>query len=224
MFGRIAGRYDMGNRVLSLGRDQAWRRKAVALLQPGPDDVVLDIGAGTGDLSLELAKRARKVAAVDFSRPMLEVGLRKAGQAAQGGRIEFIAGDALDLPFADGSFDGATTAFTVRNLASMDRGFSEMCRVLKPSGRLVCLEFTRSASSIVGFFYRPYLNHILPFIGGRISGDRAAYAYLATSIEGFSTPQQVAACMRGAGFARVDYHLLNLGTVALHVGYKQGRG
>lgn len=221
MFGRIARRYDLGNRVLSLGRDQAWRRKAVRLLAPSSQDLVLDIGAGTGDLSLQLATKARAVVAADFSLPMLEQGLYKVEALHQKDRISLAVADALALPFADESFDGSTTAFTVRNLASIKDGFAEMLRVLKPGGRLVCLEFMKPRSRVVDWFYRPYLNHILPFLGARVTGDRTAYAYLAASINAFATPEELTRTMLAAGFWRVDCHLLNLGTVAIHVGTKQ---
>ncbi|MBF8299573.1 MAG: 2-octaprenyl-6-methoxy-1,4-benzoquinone methylase [Dehalococcoidia bacterium] len=221
MFGRIAGRYDMGNKVLSLGRDQAWRRRAVRLLNPLPNDVILDIGAGTADLSLQLAKKATTVVAGDFSLPMLEAGRHKVVGASLAQRIALVAADAMRLPFADNSFDGATAAFTMRNLADMDDGFAEILRVLKPGGRFVCLEFMKPRSGLVNFFYRPYLNHILPFLGSRVTGDRAAYAYLAASINAFSTPEELTHTMEAAGFRSVECHLINLATVAAHVGTKQ---
>ena len=182
MFGRIARRYDTGNRVLSLGRDRAWRHKAVRLLAPRKTDIVLDLGAGTADLSIELAPLASKVIAADFSGPMLAVGLEKVRAAGLSQSVTLVTADAIDLPFADACFDGATTAFTMRNLTRMEDGFREVLRVLKPSARLVCLEFMRPRSGVVDAFYRPYLNHVLPFLGARVTGDRTAYAYLAASI------------------------------------------
>jgi len=221
MFGRIARRYDMGNKVLSLGHDQAWRKRAVRLLDPRQGDLVLDIGTGTGDLSLELASRTRTVVAADFSLPMLTVGLAKVRSQRKSEKVLLAAADALSLPFADNSFDGATTAFTLRNLARMSDGLREILRVLKPSAKLVCLEFMRPGSGLVDMFYRPYLNHVLPFLGARVTGDRTAYAYLAASINAFSSPQELADRMSEAGFAHVDCHLLNLGTVAIHVATKK---
>ncbi len=220
MFSRIAGRYDLGNRVLSLGRDQAWRRKAVALLAPAAHETVLDLGAGTADLALELSKLAGRVVAIDLSQPMLEIGRRKAGDMGRNGLIMFIVSDALRLPFPDASFDGVASAFTVRNLARLEDGFREIHRVLKPGGRMLSLEFSKPSSHIVNLLYRPYLNRLLPFVGGRISGDRHAYRYLAESIGDFPGAEELAGCIRAAGLGHVEYHMMNLGTVAAHLGRK----
>lgn len=222
MFGRIAGRYDTGNRVLSLGRDQSWRRKTVAVLDPKPHETVLDIGGGTGDLSLALAKRAGKVIAVDFSRPMMLVGAAKTRKRALAGKVTFAEADALHLPFQSQTFEGIATAFTVRNLSRIEDGFAEMCRVLKPGGRLVVLEFTTPPSRIMRRLYRPYLKHLVPFVGGRITGDATAYRYLAASVAAFPTAQALAGLMREAGFPEVEWRFLNLGVVAIHVARKPG--
>ncbi len=216
MFGRIAKRYDLGNRVISLGRDQSWRRKAVAKLSPTAHDQLLDIGAGTGDLSLLMAHNAQTVTALDFSHPMVVIGRAKAARAGMDKKVAFVTGDALHLPFPDQTFDGIATAFTVRNLAKMEQGFAEMRRVLKPGGRLVCLEFTNPRSRFVRFFYRPYLHHILPILGGLLTGDGAAYRYLARSITAFPSAQSLAESIRAAGFPMVEWQTLNLGTVAIH--------
>lgn len=221
MFGRIAKRYDLGNRVISLGRDKAWRRQAVAKLAPTAKDDLLDIGAGTGDLTLLMAKEARSVTALDFSHPMVVIGQRKATEAGLARKVSFVTGDALHLPFPDESFEGIATAFTVRNLAKMEQGFAEMRRVLKPGGRLVCLEFTNPRSRIIRFFYRPYLHHILPVLGGILTGDGAAYRYLARSISAFPSVESLAEAMRATGFARVEWTTINLGTVAIHAAHKE---
>jgi demethylmenaquinone methyltransferase/2-methoxy-6-polyprenyl-1,4-benzoquinol methylase len=222
MFGRIAKRYDLGNRVISLGRDQSWRRKAVKKLSPTATDDLLDIGAGTGDLTLLMAKKAQTVTALDFSHPMVVIGQRKAAHAGLSSKVAFVTGDALHLPFPDQSFDGIATAFTVRNLAKMEQGFAEMHRVLKPGGRLVCLEFTNPRSRIIRFFYRPYLHHILPVLGGILTGDGAAYRYLARSITAFPSAESLAASMRTSGFPRVEWQTLNMGTVAIHAARTEG--
>ena len=217
MFGRIARRYDMGNRVLSLGRDQAWRRRAIAALAPQAGERILDAGAGTGDLSLAVAGVGASVYAADLCLPMLIEGRRKASRAGLEQPIAFLAADALRLPFPDAAFDGAITAFTIRNFARLDDGLRELRRVLRPQGRLVCLEFMRPQSNLVSSLYRPYLTHVLPTLGGIITGDRSAYVYLAESIGDFSTPKGLADSLLAAGFGSVRYDLLNLGTVAIHV-------
>ena len=221
MFGRIAHRYDLGNRVLSLGQDLRWRRSAMALLKPLAHDIILDVGAGTGDLALSLAGSAQQVVALDFSQPMLEIGRRKAApQDHLRGRVTLVLSDALALPFQDSSFDCVTSAFTVRNLARTEDGFKESCRILKPGGRMLCLEFTRPPSRLVNLLYQPYLKHVLPFLGAQITGDRSAYTYLADSINSFPSARELAELIRQAGFERVEYRLLNLGTVAAHLSHK----
>lgn len=220
MFGRIASRYDWGNRVLSLGRDQSWRRRAVDMLDPTPDHRVLDVGAGTGDLSLYLARRAGAVVALDFSRRMMGIGAGKAATSGVQDRVCFVAADALRLPFADDSFDGTAVAFTIRNFASIDDGLAEIHRVLRPGGRLVCLEFTRPPSSLLNWLYQPYLKYLVPLIGGGISGDRDAYRYLAASINAFPMAEDLAGAMRDAGFRKVEWRYLNMATVAIHVTHK----
>lgn len=219
MFGRIAGRYDTANRILSLGRDQSWRRVAAKLLEPQPADLVLDVGAGTGDLSLELAHRARAVVGIDLSIPMLAIGVEKA-RKANVQSVEFLAADALHLPFRSACFEGLATAFAVRNLADMRQGFSEFFRVLKPGGRLACLEFTQPRSSLLHFVYRPYLKHVLPFLGGKVTGDSTAYRYLANTIDAFPAAANLGRLITEAGFIESRWKLLNFGTVAIHLATK----
>jgi len=220
MFGRIASRYDTGNRVLSMGRDQRWRRQAVKLLDPKPGQRILDLGAGTGDLSLEIAPLVESVVALDISGPMVKLGAQKAGKAGVADKVGFVVSDGLQLPIPDRAFDAVATAFTIRNLASIEDGFAEIFRVLKPGGRMVCLEFTKPRSKLFSAVYLPYLNHILPFLGGRITGDPDAYRYLASSITEFTTAESLAGYLRRAGFLRVSWKTLNMGTVAIHTAQK----
>ena len=217
MFGRIAHRYDAGNRILSLGQDQGWRRRAAALLEPEPEHRVLDIGAGTGDLTLMLARQTGHVVGLDLSGHMVRLAKDKAAKLRLDGRASFVVADALRLPFPDETFHRVSIAFTVRNLPDHRDGFAEIRRVLRPNGRMVCLEFTQPASALMRGLYRPYLNHVLPFLGGRITGDSAAYRYLANSINAFPSAEALGGVIRDAGFHRVDWRHLNFGTVALHV-------
>ena len=184
----------------------------------------MDIGAGTGDLSLMLARRGATVVAADLSQPMLRIGMAKAVKHGAAGPIAFLAADVQRLPFADGTFHGATAAFVVRNLQRLEDGLAEVHRLIKPGGRFVCLEFTRPASAIVDRLYQPYLTLVLPFIGGRIGGDPPAYRYLAGTINEFPAPQTLAESLRAAGFGAVEWSLMNLGTVAIHVATKTDEG
>ncbi len=219
MFSRIVRRYDLLNRIMSLGMDAGWRRAAAAAAQPSGARV-LDVGAGTGDLTLELCRRgAARVVAADFSRAMLLAGRAKA-RAKGRPDIPFLEADALRLPFASGSFDAVTNAFVLRNFADLRAGLAEMARVLKPGGRLVCLDMTHPKPGPFAFLYRIYFGRLLPPIAGFISGDRAAYRYLPQSLEGHPTADELAAMLRDAGLTSVIVRRLGGGTVALHVAIK----
>ncbi len=218
MFDRIAPRYDRLNRLLSLGIDGAWRREALAAaLADGPARV-LDVATGTADMAL-LLKRARpetQVIGVDFAETMLQVGRAKV--ARLGLEVSLQRADALALPFADASFDALTVAYGLRNFADVERGLAEMRRVLRVGGRLVVLEFPPPPANLAGRALRWYGRHVMPMIGGWISGDRTAYAYLPASTEAFLAPAELSAAIAAAGFARVQHRLQSFGVSALHVG------
>ena len=215
MFARISPRYDLLNHLLSGNIDKRWRRRVVRKLSPllPEHGHVLDVACGTGDLSIEIfeARRAR-VVGVDFCRPMLE--LAKAKTSA----IPFIEGDALQLPFADRSFDLVTIGFGLRNLSSRERGLQELQRVLKPGGWLAVLEF--SQPTVVGLRHLVtfYYARMLPNIGGWLSGSRSAYEYLPDSISKFPNQEELAAMLRDAGFENVTFENLTGGVAALHLG------
>lgn len=221
MFTAIAPRYDLLNHVLSLNVDRRWRRQAVGLLawERAPGGVYLDFCAGTLDLAAALAGQpgfTGRVVGVDFVLPMLELGRAKSS------RVLPLNGDALELPFGDGVFDGATVGFGVRNLADLDAGLGEAARVLRPGARLVILEFTTPRFWPLKALYLFYFRRILPWIGRLVSKHTTAYTYLPESVLSFPEPDELAARMRTAGFENVQYRLLFGGICALHVGVRIG--
>ncbi len=222
MFGRIVPRYDRLNRLMSLGRDQSWRREAVSVARAGGGRV-LDVGTGTGDLAFELLRgRASSVVGVDFSPPMLGAAAGKAAQRPA--NLHWVQGDALRLPFPDDTFDAVTNAFVLRNLPELPSGLREMARVLKPGGRLVCLDMTHPRPGPIGTLYRLYFHHLMPPIAGLLSGDSAAYRYLPQSLEGYPDADALASMLREIGLTEVTVRRLGPGTVALHVARKAGPG
>lgn len=223
MFAGIAGRYDLLNHLLSGNVDKLWRRRVARSLQSSLIEGahVLDVACGTGDLSLVLARAgAAQVVGLDFCRPMLEIARRKA--EADTRVIPFVEGDALRLPFADETFDAATIAFGLRNLAGVSDGLKELRRILRPGGRLAVLEF--SSPVVPGFraLFRFYFARVLPRIGGLVSGERGAYEYLPDSVSRFPDQKRLAALMREAGFENVSYRNLTGGIAALHTGTRAG--
>jgi demethylmenaquinone methyltransferase / 2-methoxy-6-polyprenyl-1,4-benzoquinol methylase len=209
MFDRIAPVYDAMNRVMTAGLDRRWRRLAVGeVVWPG--DRVLDACCGTGDLAVEAERRGGRVVGLDFSPRMLERARRKSGA------IEWVEGDALALPFADGEFDAATVGFGVRNLADLEGGLCELARVLRPGGKLAVLEITRP-TGILRPFFRLWFDVLVP-LAGRVLPGGDAYTYLPASVRRFPGPDDLTALFERAGFQDVRYRLLGGGIVALHVG------
>lgn len=221
MFDRISGVYDRMNRVMTAGLDQAWRERAAERARLEPGMRALDLCCGTGDLSLALAERVGSqgvVLGADFSEPMLDIARKKA-VAAGTGQVSFQWADALDLPFGDGSFDAVTTAFGARNLADLDRGLTEMSRVLVPGGRLVILEITQPKRQPLAGFFSVWFDRIVPQLG-KLAGDSSAYTYLPESVRTFPDAPALAARMDGAGLRHIRWTLLAGGIIAIHSGIR----
>jgi demethylmenaquinone methyltransferase/2-methoxy-6-polyprenyl-1,4-benzoquinol methylase len=211
MFDRIARVYDLMNSVMTAGLHHRWRARAADLARVGPGKRALDVATGTGDLAIELARRGAEVTGLDFSEPMLELARRKAPG------IEWVRGNALELPFDDGAFDAVTVGFGARNFADLGRGLAEMARVAKPGGRVVVLEITAPQKPPLSWFFRLWFDRVVPALG-RLAGDPDAYTYLPSSVRRFPGPHALAAEMVAAGLEDVRWLLTAGGIIAVHAG------
>jgi len=219
MFDRVAGRYDLLNEVMTAGLHHRWRERAADRAELAPGDSALDVCCGTGDLALELSRRVTpggNVVGCDFSEPMLDLAREKAAaRDADGARFEWA--DALQLPYDAGRFDAVTVGFGARNLADLDRGLSEMWRVLKPGGRAVILEIIQPTRPPLSLFYSLWFDRIVPLLGS-LSSEPEAYSYLPESVRSFPAPPGLAEKMDRAGFERIRYTVLAGGIIAIHSG------
>ena len=214
MFDRITPAYDRMNRLMSLGMDGSWRSLAVRASGVAPGDAALDVCCGTGDLAIELLDAVStrgRVVGLDFSQAMLDAARRKSSQ------VEWVRGDALALPFVDGEFAAATIGFGMRNLADPLRGFAELGRVVRPGGRVVCLELTPPPAWAAPFA-RLWTDRAVPLLGRLIARETDAYRYLPESVHRFPPAEELAAVMGRAGLRRVRFRRLAGGAVAVHVG------
>jgi len=220
MFGQIAPRYDLMNRLMTGGRDVAWRRLVIREAQLPLGGRLLDLATGTGDIALEAMRRDGDLRAVgaDFSLEMMRRGRLKPGAE----RIRWTGADALALPFPDDTFDAVTSGFMLRNVIDAPRSLAEQLRVTKPGGRMVCLEISRPPRNwlLLRVAYRFYFHRVVPLVGQLVSGDRSAYTYLPQSADEFLSPDELADLMRRAGWRDARYHSLMLGAVAIHSGVK----
>jgi demethylmenaquinone methyltransferase/2-methoxy-6-polyprenyl-1,4-benzoquinol methylase len=227
MFRRIAGRYDLMNRVMTFGRDKSWRRITVSRLGlarghtrsngKAMPPMVLDVASGTGDLAFETLRQSpeAQVIGLDLVPEMLLLAQRK--RATPGWPL-FLAGDALRIPFVDSTFDGVVTGFALRNVTDIPAAFTEMARVTRPGGRVACLEIAKPRTPVFRHFFAFYFYRVVPMVGRWITGDPQAYTYLPHSLTAFLTPDEIVDVMRRTGWRDVSYKRLMLGTVAIHVG------
>lgn len=222
MFDQIVPRYDMMNRIMTGGRDVAWRNRVAKLsLESAPtgQQNVLDMATGTGDLAFAIAKGgARHVVGLDFSTEMIDEARRKATDRP--GNVEFIVGDAMNPPFPEGTFDACTVSFGLRNMPDYDAAIASMTNTLKPGGMFICLEMTPFHRPIVGPLFQFFFKRVMPLIGGVLSGSKSSYTYLPESVDNFPNANDLASRMKAAGLADVKYRLFGMGTVAIHSGVR----
>jgi demethylmenaquinone methyltransferase/2-methoxy-6-polyprenyl-1,4-benzoquinol methylase len=218
MFGQISDRYNLINRLIALGQDRVWRRKAVHAAALPPGGLLLDVGSGTGDIALEALRidATLRIIAVDFSAQMMHVGRRRPG----GQRIFWCQTDALDLPFPDAIFDAVTSGYLVRNVIDVRRAFEEQMRVVKPGGRVVCLETSPPQRTALRPLVLFHFKVVIPLLGYLIARNRPAYRYLPQSTQAFMTPDQLAVIMKNIGLEEVSYHRFMFGTMTVLVGVR----
>ncbi len=222
MFNKIAHRYDLLNTVLSAGIHKSWRRKAVRMIAGIKPLQVLDVATGTGDFAIEALKlKPTKVTGIDISEGMLELGKKKIAEKKLEDKIELLLADSEKLPFGDNSFDACTIGFGVRNFEDLEKGLSEICRVLRPGGMICVLEFSKPRRFPVKQFYASYCRFILPAIGRLFSGDKAAYTYLPESVRAFPDGQDFLAILEKTGFERTNCRPLSFGIASIYTGTKQ---
>lgn len=228
MFGRIARRYDLMNRLMTFGQDRRWRRFVVQRAALRPDDWLLDIATGTGDIAFEARRQVPglHIVAADFTLPMMRVGqLRESRLSGNGFRpLAWHAADTLHLPYASNSFDAVTSGYLFRNVTDIAGALAEQVRVLKPGGRLVTLDTTPPPRGLLRPFIQFHLRVVIPLLGRCITGQADAYRYLPESTLSFKTAEELAALMRAAGLVDVDYRRFMLGTMAVHWGTKPAQG
>jgi len=224
MFDRISPKYDALNHLLSFNIDKVWRRKTAKVVAKSNPKAILDLATGTADLAIELAKRnpQARIIGVDFSEKMLAIGKEKLWQQNFEDQIELVQGDAANLPFVDNSFDAVTIAFGVRNFEDLDKGLSEMLRVMKPEGQVVILEFSNPEKFPVKQVYRLYFKYILPKIGEWVSKDKSAYSYLPASVEKFPKPDDFLRILSNKGLKNGAKKSLSMGIATLYWGNKAG--
>lgn len=221
MFNNISRRYDFLNHLLSLGIDKTWRKKAVGVLQSIKPKQILDVATGTGDFALQAMElNPQKIIGIDISEGMLEMGRKKIAAKNLQSKIELIRGDSENIPFGHNKFDAVTVAFGVRNFENIQRGLSEILRVLKPGGMVVVLEFSKPSMFPFKQIYNFYFRFILPRIGSIVSNDKAAYTYLPKSVEAFPDGEDFLHILHDVGFKNTKCSSLTFGISTIYIGTK----
>lgn len=222
MFDKIAFRYDFLNRFLSAGIDVSWRRKAIKQLKALQPKNILDVATGTGDVAILAEKMLHpiKITGIDISEGMLDIGRRKIGDLGLQKKIELLQGDSETIGFADNSFDAITVAFGVRNFQNLEKGLSEMLRVLRPGGKLVVLEFSRPKNIVFKTLYNFYMKIITPGVGKLIAKNKDAYEYLNESVQRFPEGKNFIDILNKAGYRSAYYKALTLGICSVYCGSK----
>jgi demethylmenaquinone methyltransferase/2-methoxy-6-polyprenyl-1,4-benzoquinol methylase len=222
MFNNIAFKYDFLNRFLSAGIDVRWRKKAINRLKDIQPEKILDVATGTADVALMAYKllQPKKITGIDISEGMLKIGQQKIQKAGLANSISLQVGDSENLSFEDGSFDGITVAFGVRNFQNLEKGLHEMHRVLRPGGKLVVLEFSRPKQRLFKSFYHFYMNVVTPGVGKLFSKNKDAYQYLNESVQAFPERNDFIKLMNGAGFKNTLYKPLTMGICCIYEGIK----
>ncbi|MFP4239418.1 bifunctional demethylmenaquinone methyltransferase/2-methoxy-6-polyprenyl-1,4-benzoquinol methylase UbiE [Rhodosalinus sp.] len=222
VFTSVAARYDVMNDLMSAGIHRVWKDAMMDWLAPRPGQHLLDVAGGTGDIAFRFLRRAgeARVTVLDLTESMLEEGRRRAEAQRLGDRLDWVAGDAMALPFPDASFDAYTISFGIRNVTRPEDALKEAFRVLKPGGRLMVLEFSHLAVPALQWAYDRYSFNVIPWLGQVVTQDRASYQYLVESIRRFPDQQQFLDMIRAAGFEQAKYRNLTMGVAALHSGWK----
>jgi len=221
IFNDIAGKYDLLNRLLSMKIDKIWRRKAMKIVKRTKAKKVLDVACGTGDFAIAAYKAgAQEVVGIDISIDMINIGVKKIEKLGLQNSITLLYGDSEEIDYKDNEFDIVTVAFGVRNFEHLKKGISDMYRVLKPGGQIIILEFSQPKHFPVKQIYNFYFKNILPFIGGKVSGNKKAYKYLYDSVMAFPYGDEFLDIMEECGFSYVEQHQLSFGIASLYIGKK----